>query len=109
MYNHGTPVTVKENKTVLTVVESKANNLEREIDYHVKSIRALISKLRPTEKQKYFNGLLAFIVHEQIEWAEGKPSEEKDYSKLSSNELSLLQELSGKMHELYQTLDFNHE
>jgi len=109
MYNHGTPVSAKENNTVLTVVENKMTNIEREIDQHVKSIRALITKLRPAEKQKYFNGLLAFIVNEQIEWTEKQTTSETDYSKLSSRDLTILEELSSKMQELYHTMDLDPE
>jgi hypothetical protein len=109
MYNHGTPLTNSENPATLTVVENKWTNTEREIDQHVKSIRALISKLHPAEKQKYFNGLLAFIVNEQIEWTEKNATKETDYSKLSKQELTILEELSAKMQELYNTLDFDPE
>src|ERR1043165_3489508 len=82
MYNHGTPLTNTEastgSATHLTVVENKWTNTEREIDQHVKSIRALISKLHPAEKQKYFNGLLSFIVNEQIELTEKSTRSETD-------------------------------
>jgi hypothetical protein len=108
MYNHGTPVR-SEIDTTMTVVENKLTNIEREIDQHVKSIRALISKLQPTEKQKYFNGLLAFIVNEQIEWTETQSTTGTDYSKLSAQDLTILEELSTKMQELYHTLDFDPE
>jgi hypothetical protein len=109
MYNHGTPLTTPDTHTTLTVVENKWTNVEREIDQHVKSIRALISKLHPAEKQKYFNGLLAFIVNEQIELSGEQATPETDYSKLSSKELTILEELSSKMQELYQTLEFDPE
>jgi hypothetical protein len=109
MYNHGTPLTTTAPATTLTVVENKWTNVEREIDQHVKSIRALISKLRPAEKQKYFNGLLAFIVNEQIEWTEKQTPANTDYSKLSAQDLTVLEELSTKMQELYNTLDFDPE
>jgi hypothetical protein len=101
MYNHGTPVTTTKPATTLTVVENTWTSVEREIDQHVKSIRALINKLRPTEKQKYFNGLLAFIVNEQIEMTSPATPTETDYSKLSKQELTLLDELSVKVQELY--------
>jgi hypothetical protein len=109
MYNHGTPHTTTETTSNLTVVENKWTNTEREIDQHIKSIRALISKLRPAEKQKYFNGLLAFIVHEQIEWTETHTKTETDYSKLSAKDLTLLEELSTKMQELYNTMEIDPE
>src|ERR1044071_2553387 len=100
MYNHGTPRTTTS-ETTLTVVEIKWTNTEREIDQHVKSIRALISKMHPAEKQKYFNGLLAFILNEQIELTTKNTNTNTDYSKLSGQELSILEELSSKMQELY--------
>jgi hypothetical protein len=109
MYNHGTPLTSSDPHTTLTVVENKWTNIEREIDQHVKGIRALISKLHPAEKQKYFNGLLAFIVNEQIDLTEKLGTPEADYSKLTTTELTILEELSSKMQELYQTLEFDPE
>jgi hypothetical protein len=109
MYNHGTPHTTTETTSTLTIVENKGTNIEREIDHHVKSIRALISKLRPAEKQKYFNGLLAFIVHDQIEWTETETKTGTDYSKLTSKDLTILEELSAKMQELYNTMEFDPE
>ena len=109
MYNHGTPAGTKNTNSTMTVVENKWTNTEREIDQHVRCIRAIISKLHPAEKQKYFNGLLAFIVNEQIEWTETMIAAETDYSKLSNEELTILEELSTKMQELYQTLEFDPE
>jgi len=88
----------------LIVVENKSTNVEREVDHYVKSIRSLIKKLSPAERQKYYNGMLAFIVNEQIELTEksaSKSVENKDYSKLSVKELGLLEEMSAKMHQLY--------
>jgi hypothetical protein len=114
MYNHGTPRTATD--TTLTVVENKwaspvstASFSEREIDLHVKSIRALINKMHPSEKQKYFNGLLAFILNEQIEMTEKTTATDTDYSKLTTTELGILEELSVKMQELYHTLDCDPE
>jgi hypothetical protein len=115
MYNHGTPRIVTADST-LTVVENKWTNLpagqagtEREIDQHVKSIRALISKMHPAEKQKYFNGLLAFILNEQIEMTEKTATTGTDYTKLSTRELSILEELSSKMQELYTVVETDTE
>jgi hypothetical protein len=88
----------------LVVVENKSTNIEREVDQNVKTIRALIKKLSPVERQKYYNGLLAFIVNEQIELtdeAQTKSIEKKDLSTLSVKELGLLEEMSAKMQQLY--------
>jgi hypothetical protein len=88
----------------MIVVENKSTNIEREVDQYVKGIRALIKKLSPAERQKYYNGMLAFIVNEQIELTEEsqtKAIEKKDFSKLSLKELGLLEEMSAKMQQLY--------
>ncbi len=82
-------------------------NVEREVDNYVKSIRALIAKLTPTERQKYYNGLLAFILNEQVEMSsEGnqKKIEQSDFTRLSERELGLLEELSMRMQQLYRTM-----
>jgi hypothetical protein len=87
-------------------------NIEREIDGYVKSIRTLISKLTPTERQKYYNGLLAFILNEQVEMSmEGnqKKIEESDFTKLTVRELNLLEELSLRMQQLYRTMEHDVE
>ena len=92
----------------LSVIHSTgAKNIEREIDGYVKGIRALIARLTPTERQKYYNGLLAFILNEQVEMSsEGnrKKIEESDFTKLTERELGLLQELSMRMQQLYHTM-----
>jgi hypothetical protein len=84
----------------MVVVESKYN-LEREIDGHVERITSLIGRLNPTERQKYFNGLLAYILNGQIEMEATPAPSRPDYNKLSENELVLLEEMSGKLQELY--------
>ena len=92
----------------LKVVESKSpGQIEREIDSYVKSIRVLIAKLSPSERQKYYNGLLAFILHEQIEMsseANQQKIENSDFTRLSARELNLLEELSIRMQQLYRTM-----
>jgi hypothetical protein len=99
--------------SLLNVVHSPVpKNIEREIDSYVKNIRALISKLTPTERQKYYNGLLAFILNEQIEMnMEGnqKKIEESDFTKLTVRELNLLEELSLRMQQLYRTMEHDVE
>jgi len=88
----------------MIVVENKSVNVEREVDQYVKNIRSLIKKLSPAERQKYYNGLLAFVLNEQVDLTEEKQTkaiEKKDFSKLSLHELSLLEEMSIKMQQLY--------
>ena len=100
-------------QTPLTIVHAPGpKNIEREIDKYVKSIRTLISKLTPTERQKYYNGLLAFILNEQIEMnMEGnqKKIDESDFTKLTVRELNLLEELSMRMQQLYRTMEHDVE
>ena len=100
--------TTSSDHTPLSIVHPPGpKNIEREIDNYVKSIRVLISKLTPTERQKYYNGLLAFILNEQIEMSmEGnnKKLDESDFTKLTVRELHLLEELSMRMQQLYRTM-----
>ena len=102
-----------QRRTPLKVVESKnPGQIEREIDQYVKSIRTLISKLSPSERQKYYNGLLAFILNEQIEMtseANMKTIENSDFTRLSARELNLLEELSMRMQHLYRTIGHDTE
>jgi hypothetical protein len=103
----------KTHGTSLKVVEVKTDQvqIEREIERNIKKIRSLISKLRPMDRQKYFDGLLSHILDEPVAWTAqtgAKPSKtnvEKDYSKLSFEELILIEELSVKMEQLYRTID----
>lgn len=112
---HQTNPTVTDSKSVftaMTVVESKPLTIEREIDHYVKSIQSLINRLQPSAKQQYYNGLLAFIVNEQIELTKqnsNKKFQDADFSRLTANELTLLEEMSAKMHQLYSLIDENHE
>ena len=105
MYTKNSPAS---DQSLLSVIHSTGpQNIEREIDTYVKSIRALISKLTPTERQKYYNGLLAFILNEQVEMsseANQKKIEESDFTRLTERELGLLQELSMRMQQLYRTI-----
>ena len=100
--------TSTSDQSLLSIVHSTGTkNIEREVDNYVKSIRALIAKLTPTERQKYYNGLLAFILNEQVEMSsEGnvKKIEESDFTRLTERELGLLEELSLRMQQLYRTM-----
>ena len=95
-------------QSALTVVHATGpKSIEREIDSYVKSIRVLIAKLTPTERQKYYNGLLAFILNEQIEMSSdgnSKKIDESDFTRLTVKELNLLEELSMRMQQLYRTM-----
>jgi len=100
--------TSKSEQSPLSLVHPTGKkNVEREINNYVSSIRVLISKLTPTERQKYYNGLLAFILNEQIEMsseANQKIIEQSDFTKLTVRELHLLEELSARMQQLYRTM-----
>ena len=78
--------------------------LEFEIERHVKSIKALIPRLRPKERQRYYDGLLSHILSQPVDYPNGKMSKDDsyDFCNLSFNELSLIKELSVKVHELYR-------
>ena len=108
-----TKITSTPAKAPLSIVHTSGlKNIEREVDNYVKSIRALISKLTPTERQKYYNGLLSFILNEQIEMSnEGnvKKIEESDFTRLTVRELNLLEELSLRMQQLYRTMEHDVE
>ncbi len=92
----------------VVVVENDQVRIEREIEKNIKKIRSLIHKLRPADRQKYFNGLLSHILDEPIPThhnSMNKKSEHKDYGSLSVVELTLIEELSVKMEQLYRTMD----
>lgn len=105
----------KTESTSLKVVVVKNDQVyvEREIEKHIKKIKSLINKLRPAERQKYFNGLLSHLLHEPVE-APVRHSKtimisdsEKDYSSLTVEELSLIEELGQKVEQLYRTMDYD--
>jgi len=108
-----TKTTPAADQSPLSIVHTHGTkSIEREIDNYVKSIRALITKLTPTERQKYYNGLLAFILNEQIEMsseANQKKIQESDFTKLTVRELNLLEELSMRMQQLYRTMEHDVE
>ena len=99
-------------RTGKMVVVEKSVNIEREVDQYIKNIRSLINKLSPTERQKYYNGMLSFIVNEQIELtsdAQADAIDSRDLSKLTTKELTLLEEMSTKMQQLYQVIGHDTE
>ena len=95
---------------VMKVIEPTVDrsHLEFEIERHVKSIRALIQKLRPLERQRYYDGLLSHLLSQPVNYPCGKMEVRKnsgDYSNLSATELTLVRELSLKIEELYRHSD----
>lgn len=96
-------------RTQLHIVETESNrvHVEIEIENHVKSIRALVNKLRPQERQKYFNGLLSHLLTKEVEYplrnvnSSRVTCDNEDFSKLSGNDLELIRELSCKLQDLY--------
>jgi hypothetical protein len=95
---------------IMRVVETTNDNtrLEFEIERHVRSIRALIKRLRPLDRQRYYAGLLSHLLSQPVEYpftkAESK-QHDSDYSHLSAHELSLIREFSIKIEELYRHSD----
>lgn len=93
----------------LKVVENQTNHvhIEVEIESHVKSIRSLIQKLNPADRQRYFNGLLDHILCKEIEYPQTKSPKKQltkvndDFSQLSVDDLDLIRELSVKLQDLY--------
>jgi hypothetical protein len=87
----------------LTVVEvgNPALLVEFEIQRHVKSIRALIKKLRPHDRQKYYDGLLSHMLTRGGDGMMQKAQSKGDFSNLNDKDLLLIRELSGKIEELY--------
>jgi hypothetical protein len=83
--------------------------IEREIDQYVQHIQWLIRKLTPSDRQKYYSGLLSYILSEPVnipvKFKTPYRHVEHDYSKLTVNELQLIRELSSKMEELYRTME----
>jgi hypothetical protein len=84
-------------------VSTDQHQLEIEIERQVRSLRALIRKLQPFERQRYFDGLLSHMLAQPIEFHDydGHVNDSYDYCNLSVSELSLIKELSVKVHELY--------
>ncbi len=99
--------TTNGNETRLRIVETNTDRVqvEFEIDRHIKSIRALINKLHPIERQKYFDGFLNHLLSKPVIFHSVKsdsPSNEYDLSVLNTDELNLIRELSIKMDEMYR-------
>src|SRR5258706_13932922 len=100
----------RQNNLKVVTVEYDQLSLENEIERHVKVIQSLINKLSPVDKKKYFNGLLTHIINESNHpsnnsWNNSAKFIQQDFSKLSVRELSLLEELSEKMEEMYRFSD----
>ncbi|MCC7233111.1 MAG: hypothetical protein IT242_09220 [Bacteroidia bacterium] len=84
-------------------IEQNRMQIEMEIDRNVKSIRSLIEKLRPFERQKYYNGLLMHMLSVPVDESrtDGMQKNDLDYSNLGTRDLDLIRELSQKMEQLY--------
>ena|SRR5438132_536380 len=91
----------------VVVVENDQTHIEQQIEKHVKKIRALIKKLRPAERQKYFNGFLSHILEDTNDASvtTNKLNFDIQPTRLSFEEMKLLEELSLKMEQLYRTMD----
>jgi len=100
---------VTDSSLKVVVAQHHQARIEQDIEKNIKKIRSLIKKLRPSERQKYFDGLLAHMLDEPAETTSlsisKKSSPDKDYSRLSIEELKLIEELSVKMEQLYRTMD----
>ena len=93
---------------VITIPNDR-KQIETEIDRHVKSIQSLIQRLGPPERQKYYNGLLSHLLAEEVNYPMdmkncNKPNQDRDYSRLSENELQLIRELSSQINCLYNNI-----
>lgn len=104
----------KEKKNIKKEVEADDSNIipmyadtamiDQRIKDHLASIRSLVARLRPSERQLYVNGLFAHLLSHQFESipkAEGYPSIDSDYESLSAKDLGLIRELSGHLQQLY--------
>lgn len=105
--NSAVSTTVGEEAKVIPMYQQSAH-IEREIDQHVQSIRALIAKLRPTDRQQYFNGLLNHMLTGEVAYPltlDASSTSDADFSCLSDKELSLIRELSSTLHRLHLEAD----
>jgi hypothetical protein len=102
-----------ESQLKVVTIDTDRGRIEHEIDRHVKSIRSLIERLRPAERQKYFDGLLTHLISDNTENTTEKVIHPQprlvhsDYSNLSYDDLQLIRELSVKMEELYRTMEYD--
>ncbi|HRH65912.1 MAG TPA: hypothetical protein PLU53_06415 [Bacteroidia bacterium] len=88
--------------------------IEFEIDRHVKSIQSLIRKLVPSERQKYYNGLLSHMLAEPVRvplevHSNKQVHKDRDYSQLNEKDLGLIRELSQNLEQLYRISGFDTE
>lgn len=105
--NSAVSTTIGEEAKVIPMYQQSAH-IEREIDQHVQSIRALISKLRPSDRQQYFNGLLNHMLMGETSYPltlDASSTSDADFSCLSDHELSLIRELSSTLHRLHLEAD----
>ncbi len=94
--------------TKVIPIYREAAHLEREINQHIQTIKSLISELRPSDRQQYFNGLLNYLLSSEVTYPlvlENSSTADADISALSQDELSLIRELSTTLHRLHVEAD----
>jgi hypothetical protein len=100
--------TTKPYQPKMVIVRNDDAMLSQQIDQHLKSIKALIKKATPAEKQQYYQGLLNHILTMPYEQdANGNYSipqiaERKPKDNLNVDDLALIQEMSFKLEELHR-------
>jgi hypothetical protein len=105
---HQSPITREQAPLSVVQTGESQTHLEREIDQHINNIRALIRKMRPSERQRYYNGLLSHILEVPV-----GPSfhpthidrKDEQSTNLSHEHLSLIREMADKMEQLYRVMD----
>jgi hypothetical protein len=105
---NSTVTTTTGHEAKIIPMYQQSAHIEREIDQHVQSIRALISKLRPTDRQQYFNGLLNHMLKGEVTYPlslDASSTSDADFSCLTENELDLIRELSSTLHRLHLEAD----
>jgi membrane-associated HD superfamily phosphohydrolase len=105
--NINTTSTTSQEAKIIPIYQESAH-IEREIDQHVQSIRALINKLRPSDRQQYFNGLLNHLLMNETNYPltlDTSSTSDADFSCLSEKELDLIRELSSTLHRLHLEAD----
>ncbi|MFN8145349.1 MAG: hypothetical protein U0073_13095 [Bacteroidia bacterium] len=115
MQNNKTPQKVSDSPE-LKVINLHPNHaqIEVEIDRHVKSIQSLIARLTPSDRQKYYNGLLNHLLSEPVQaplkvQKSKQKNQDHDYSNLTENDLQLIREMSVQMEKLYRISGFDQE
>lgn len=85
-------------------IYNEAASVEREIEQHLSSIRSLISRLRPSDRQNYFQALLNDIMKMEVTYPlslDATSTPDADIRSLTEEDLRLVQELSSVLHRIY--------